>query len=101
MRIFILFILVSCIQFASNAQKTELRAYLDSKQFFAPGVGNYVEFHLQFVGHSINYLAENGGLALRFSPHGDEKDSLLIGAADFKAALNIIKTHFLKAGLNP
>jgi len=62
MRIFILFILVSCLQFSSNAQKNELRAYLDSKQFFAPGVGNYIEFHLQFVGHSINYLPENGGL---------------------------------------
>ena len=27
------------------AQKYELRAYLDSKQFYAPEIGNYVEFH--------------------------------------------------------
>lgn len=43
---------------------------------------------------------ENGGLALRFSPRGNEKDSLLIGAADFKTALNIIKSHFLKTRPN-
>lgn len=40
----------------------ELRAYLDNKQFYAPGVGNYIEFHLQFVGHSINYNGVDGGL---------------------------------------
>ncbi len=62
MRTFFLFVLISLLHFGSNAQKNELRAYLDSKQFFAPGVGNYIEFHLQFVGHSINYLPENGGL---------------------------------------
>lgn len=41
---------------------------------------------------------ENGGLALRFSTYGPEKDSLLVGAADFKTALNIINSHFLKIG---
>lgn len=40
----------------------ELRAYLDSKQFYAPGVGNYVEFHLQFDGKSVNYHGKDGGL---------------------------------------
>jgi hypothetical protein len=43
---------------------------------------------------------ENGGLALRFSGYGTEKDSLLVGAADFKTALNIIKTNFLRTGLS-
>lgn len=45
-----------------KAQNQKLRAYLDSKQFYAPGQGNYVEFQLQFVGPSINYLGKNNGL---------------------------------------
>lgn len=62
MRIIFLSIIIILLQFAGSAQKNELRAYLDSKQFYAPGIGNYIEFHLQFVGHSINYISENGGL---------------------------------------
>lgn len=62
MRTFLLFVLILLLHITGNAQKNELRAYLDNKQFFAPGIGNYVEFHLQFVGHSINYLPESGGL---------------------------------------
>lgn len=55
-------VLILLISFASNAQERRLRAYLDNKQFFAPEVGNYVEFHLQFIGHSINYKGKDGGL---------------------------------------
>ena len=40
----------------------QLRAYLDNKQFYAPGVGNYVEFHLQFVGRSVEYQGKDNGL---------------------------------------
>ena len=43
-------------------QEKKLRASLNNKQFYAPGVGNYVEFNLQFVGYSINYSAVEGGL---------------------------------------
>lgn len=46
----------------SFSQKKNLKAYLDSKQFYAPGVGNYVEFHLQFAGYSLNYKGVEGGL---------------------------------------
>ncbi len=41
---------------------SDLRAYLDSKQFYAPGQGNYIEFHIQFVGPSIKYIGKDGGL---------------------------------------
>lgn len=44
------------------SQKKDLRAYLDSKQFYAPGIGNYVEFQLQFIGYTLNYVGENNGL---------------------------------------
>ena len=46
----------------SFGQTQKLRAYLDNKQFFAPGVGNYVEFNLQFVGHSLHYKGTENGL---------------------------------------
>lgn len=55
-------ILILLISFASNAQERRLRAYLDNKQFYAPEIGNYVEFQLQFIGYSINYKGKDGGL---------------------------------------
>jgi GWxTD domain-containing protein len=57
-------LLLTCLLLSSStfAQKKQLRAYVDNKQFFAPGVGNYVEFNFQFVGYSIEYNGLNGGL---------------------------------------
>ena len=56
--------LILLLSFLNNsfAQNHDLRAYLDSKQFYAPGQGNYVEFQLQFVGPSINYIGKDNGL---------------------------------------
>jgi len=48
--------------YSAFSQNRELRAYLDSKQFFAPGQGNYIEFQLQYVGSSINYKGKDDGL---------------------------------------
>lgn len=50
------------ISSSSFGQDKKLRAYLDNKQFYAPGVGNYMEFNLQFVGYSMNYNGVEGGL---------------------------------------
>ena len=50
------------ISSSSFGQDKKLRAYLDNKQFYAPGVGNYMEFNLQFVGYSMNYTGTEGGL---------------------------------------
>ncbi|MFN5147837.1 MAG: GWxTD domain-containing protein [Flavobacteriia bacterium] len=44
------------------AQDSNLRAYLDNKQFYAPGTGNYLEIYFQFVGYSIKYKGIDGGL---------------------------------------
>ncbi|MBL4861855.1 MAG: GWxTD domain-containing protein [Crocinitomicaceae bacterium] len=74
-------VLLSCLILSLNSfgQDKELRAYLDNKQFYAPGVGNYVEFHLQFVGYSLNYVGKDGGLigevAIQMAIHS--KDSLV------------------------
>tara|TARA_B110000285_G_scaffold45037_1_gene50294 strand:- start:601 stop:2013 length:1413 start_codon:yes stop_codon:yes gene_type:complete len=46
----------------SFTQNHKLRAYLDSKEFYAPSQGSYVEFQLQFVGPSINYKGQGNGL---------------------------------------
>lgn len=55
-------LLILLISFSSNAQNRKLRAYLDNKQFYAPEIGNYIEFHLHFIGYSINYTGKDGGL---------------------------------------
>lgn len=39
-----------------------LTAYLQTKQFSAPGIGNYLEIHTQFAGYTVNYLPLDGGL---------------------------------------
>lgn len=39
------------------AQKEKnVKAYLNEKQFFAPGQGNYIEIQLNFVGYSLSYI---------------------------------------------
>ncbi|MDX2360148.1 MAG: GWxTD domain-containing protein [Crocinitomicaceae bacterium] len=66
MKNFFLTLLISIISLASIAQrkvpKIELRAYMDNKQFYAPGVGNYIEIQLQFSGSSIIYLEQEAGI---------------------------------------
>lgn len=58
------FLLIALITFNAStfAQDRQLKAYLDNKQFYAPGTGNYIEFYLQFDGPSINYLGLENGL---------------------------------------
>ncbi len=59
------FFLIGTFLFAVSStisQDRKLKAYLDNKQFYAPGVGNYVEFHLQFNGTTVNYAGKDGGL---------------------------------------
>ena len=54
-----LFIVVVTLSFG---QTQKIRAYLDTKQFYAPGIGNYVEVQFQFVGYSLKNLKVEGGL---------------------------------------
>ncbi len=75
--------IVSLLSISGFSQKKELRAYLDSKQFYAPGVGNYVEFHLQFVGYSLNYIGKDGGLIgeVAVQMNIEKKDSIITSDA--------------------
>ncbi len=64
-----LFLLISLLSFtiqvnaSSVPYSKNIRAYIDNKQFYAPGVGNYIEFQLQFVGYSLNYVQNESGLS--------------------------------------
>lgn len=37
----------------------QLKAFLDSKSFYAPEMGNYTEIHLQFLGYTLKYKPVN------------------------------------------
>lgn len=58
----ILFFLALTIGTFSFGQSNSLRAYMDNKQFYAPGTGNYIEIYFQFVGSSVKYNGKEGGL---------------------------------------
>ena len=58
----ILFLFVLVVGLSANSQESSLRAYLDTKQFFAPGTGNYVEIYFQFVGYSLKYKPVSNGI---------------------------------------
>ncbi|NBW71712.1 MAG: hypothetical protein EBR24_02885, partial [Flavobacteriia bacterium] len=68
-KLFILSFLI--LSFGSFSQKNKLKAYLDTKQFYATELGNYLEIYLQFVGSSVKFEAVNNGIqakiALNFS----------------------------------
>lgn len=55
-RIIILFFLLSFQSFS------QLKAYLDTKQFYDPQIGNYVEIYMQFVSSSLKYEGKTDGL---------------------------------------
>lgn len=63
MRKIIFLLILVLAAFSGQAQKNvKLRTYIDNKQFFAPGVGNYLEVYLQFVGQSVHYKGKDSGL---------------------------------------
>ena len=70
-------IILMCLQFNLTAQTNhKLTAYLQTKQFSAPGIGNYIEIQIQYVGYTVKYLPVENGLIgelavqLSISQHG-------------------------------
>ena len=58
-KLFVFLVLfISTLSLAQNDAK--LRAFLNEKQFYTPNGGNYLEVHLQFVGHSLYYTNVDG-----------------------------------------
>jgi len=80
---------------SSFGQSPKLRAYLDTKQFYDPSIGNYLEIQMQFVGYSFNYSALKEGLqatvAVRLKLISVNKDTLsdtyLLNSPVFKDSL--------------
>jgi GWxTD domain-containing protein len=57
-----IFFIALVVSLTTHAQKSTLRAYMDTKQFYAPTIGNYVEVYFQFVAYSIKFKGAEGGL---------------------------------------
>jgi GWxTD domain-containing protein len=72
------FLLVVSI-FKAEAQDKKIKAYLDTKQFYAPQIGNYLEIYLQFVGPSVKYISTKDGLQAKVSIEFDilKNDSII------------------------
>lgn len=58
----IILICFCLLQSVSFSQGTKLKTYLDTKQFYAPNIGNYLEIYMQFVSYSVVYKNEGTGL---------------------------------------
>ena len=86
--IFVLFFLLSLQSYS------QLKAYLDTKQFYDPQIGNYVEIYMQFVSSSIKYEAKNQGLqgkvAIRLNV--TQKDSSFFSDSSFNLSSSIYFT---------
>ncbi len=53
---------VLALQLISNTSFGQLKAYLDTKQFYTDQIGNYAEVYLQFVARSVKFEGKSGGL---------------------------------------
>jgi GWxTD domain-containing protein len=63
MRIFLFFFFCLSLIFTSYSQnKTNIKAYLDYKNFYHPEIGNFIEIHLQFLAHTMKYKAIGASL---------------------------------------
>ena len=52
-----------------------MKTYLDTKQFYAPNVGNYIEIYMQFVSYSVVFNNEGRGLRAKVLISIDISDS--------------------------
>ena len=86
-------IIISCSKL--QGQESSLRAYLDTKQFYAPGTGNYLEIYFQFVGHSLKYkVVEEGiqaelavSIEIRSNDSIIRKEGYLLKSPNFKDSI--------------
>jgi GWxTD domain-containing protein len=62
LRSFTLFALAFFLNLTAMAQEQKLKAYMDTKQFYAPEIGNYIEIYFQFAASSVKYKGVEGGL---------------------------------------
>lgn len=72
-------LLFSILHLSIFGQDVKIKAYVDSKEFFAPELGNYIEIYLQFVGHTVKFNPVKDGIQSRIGIEFDlfQKDSLI------------------------
>lgn len=58
----LVFLLILPFGVFSQSKGKRLTAYLQTKQFSAPEVGNYIELHFQYVGYTIAYKTQENDL---------------------------------------
>lgn len=56
--------------------QTQLKAYLDTKQFYAPDAGSYLEIYIEFAGYTIQFQPCQGGTKATVLVDIELKDSL-------------------------
>ena len=71
----IILICFCLLQGISFSQGSKLKTYLDTKQFYAPDVGNHLEVYMQFVSYSVLYKNEGNGLRAKVLISVDISDS--------------------------
>lgn len=57
-----LFLFFPILLMSQNNKGRNLQAYLQTKQFLAPEIGNYIELHFQYVGYTLNYTQKDTDL---------------------------------------
>ena len=55
-----LFLFLFLFSFGVQGQ-TKIKAYLDTKQFYALEVGHYLEVYIEFAGYTTQFVACDGG----------------------------------------
>ena len=105
----IILICFCLLQGISFSQGNKLKTYLDTKQFYAPNVGNYLEIYMQFVSYSVTYKNEGNGLRAKVLISAEISDSSTVVFTDkyvleSPEAIDSIQDDFyevLRVQLNP
>jgi GWxTD domain-containing protein len=62
MRFFLVSLFVIALSLSASAQQQKLRVYLDTKKYYAPDIGNYIEIQFLYTGYLLKYKPVDGGL---------------------------------------
>jgi GWxTD domain-containing protein len=62
MKKYSLLLLLLCLGLLENIQaQNKIKAYLDTKQFYAPEIGPYLEIYIEFAGYTAQFVPCEGG----------------------------------------
>jgi GWxTD domain-containing protein len=62
MKLILVSIVCLLLSVTGFTQGQKLRVYLDTKQFYEPTQGSFVEINFQYVGHTLEYVGAEDGL---------------------------------------